>query len=146
MAQRTLPGRPPQSSIVPYANLSYISGPTVLSNDRRPEVSRTRTDSVLSSCPFRGSWQSPRGATGAPDLCEHWMCKFGWLTSGLQCCPVARMPGYGSGSSIYMHMKVSEITTSSLSSSPVYGNWHTLHPILRVNGMVAKAMHGQQFP
>ena len=63
--------RPPPSPIAPYANLSRIVGPAVLSNEGRSEDSRTRTDRILSSRPVQGSWQSPYGALRGPRTVEN---------------------------------------------------------------------------
>jgi len=62
---------PRQSPAIPHANLSYLAGPAVLHNDRRPEVSRTGVDRILPSRPVQGSWQSPRGAPQGPRTVEN---------------------------------------------------------------------------
>ena len=54
------------SPTVPYQNVSQIVGLVALPNDGRPGNSRTRTDYVLPSRLFPGSWQSPRRALRGP--------------------------------------------------------------------------------
>jgi len=61
-----IPGNPPPSPTVPYADMSYLAGPTVLLNDGLPEVSRTGVDRILPSRPVQGSWQPRVGSYRGP--------------------------------------------------------------------------------
>jgi len=50
---------PRPSPTIPYQNMSQIVRLVVLPNNSRPGNSRTRTDSILSSCLAPRSWQPP---------------------------------------------------------------------------------------
>lgn len=58
-----VPHSPPQ--LVPYANLSYIAGLAILSNDGHPEVSWTRTNRNLLSSSL---WSQPPTSASSPPI------------------------------------------------------------------------------
>ncbi|RPB04615.1 hypothetical protein L873DRAFT_1274681 [Choiromyces venosus 120613-1] len=69
-------GSPRQFPASPHADLSYLTGPAVLRNNCRPEVSRTGVHRILPSRPVQGSWQSSRRALRGPRTVEN----TGWGT------------------------------------------------------------------